>query len=146
MRHDLPQLLSLLATTPGPCLGKPPEPHALLPPVCPEGSPDGTLVPALVWGSPLEIVFIAPSQTEPLQQFTAQTFADHLIGVATWTSRPLGFVAFFGADRVAWLGFDSDGRLIGVGGGASIPASFIRAQTTTTEWLLGPDWNDQQQP
>ncbi len=137
---DGERLGALLSTTAGPCVVNP-EPAPQRAPECPEGKPAGTSVPAIVAGGcPDEAVhFVAPGITFA-PSLDPSGLGPHLIGVMEIAETPVRYAALFGYDKVLWLGFDADGRLIGSGG---VCAAFdLRPRLSNATWLRGPAWGN----
>ena len=141
--HDAARLESLITTTMGPCVPNP-APGILRPPACPAGVAEGTLVPALVVaGCPDDnrAGYIDPTITYRITSFDPGPLADLFIGVVG-VDGPVRFAALWGAEKISWLGFDADGKLIGAGGGGDCPAYELRPRLANATWLAGPAWVD----
>ena len=127
----------------GPCVPNP-GPGILRPPACPAGVAEGTLVPALVVaGCPDDnrAGYIDPTITYRITSFDPGPLADLFVGVVR-VDGPVRFAALWGAEKISWLGFDADGKLIGAGGGGDCPAYELRPRLANATWLAGPAWVD----
>jgi hypothetical protein len=138
---DSDRLIQLLTLTKGPCVLN--GTGLLPPPDCPGGASAGSLAPALVFGGcPDEPQYVDDTANSAVAGFNSPYFGSHPIGVVKLERPELPIAALFGFEKVAWLGFNEDGKLIGAGGGGSCATAQLKPRLDESEWLTGPDWSD----
>ena len=94
------------------------------------------------WSSPGARMTTRPATSTPRSRTasprsTQAHSPDLFIGVVG-VDGPVRFAALWGAEKILWLGFDADGKLIGAGGGGECPAYELLLSPGERDLARGP--------